>query len=64
MTSQPGKLTNTINNYTHFPISHQVNHAMKFGQVTEYNKRNIIFQKSCRKVDSETDLRPLFCFLF
>ena len=24
MTSQPGKLTNTINNYTHFPISHQV----------------------------------------
>ena len=37
------------------------NQTMKFGQLIEYNKRNIFLQKSCRKWGRETSSRPL-CF--
>ena len=36
------------------------NQTMKFGQLMEYNKRNIFLQKLCRKLDWETSPRPLF----
>ena len=38
--------------YTYCPVSHEVkatNKTMKFGQLIEYNKRNIFLKKSCRK---------------
>ena len=38
------------------------NHTMKFGQLIEYNKRNIFLQKLCRKWAKETSSRPLFTF--
>ena len=36
------------------------NQTVKFGQVMEYNNRNIFLQKSCRKWDRETSSRPPF----
>ena len=33
---------------------------MEFGQSIEYNVRNILLQKSCRKYDRETSSRTLF----
>ena len=33
---------------------------MKFSQVIEYNRRNIDFQKSCKKRGRESSFRPLF----
>ena len=38
------------------------NQAMKFGQLIEYNKRNIFHQKSSRKCGRETGSRPLLFF--
>ena len=38
------------------------NQTMKFGQLIEYNKRNIFLQKLCRKWGRETSSRPLFIF--
>ena len=38
------------------------NQTMKFGQLIEYNKRNIFLQKLCRKWGKETSSRPLFIF--
>ena len=35
---------------------------MKFGQLIEYNKRNILIQKSCRIGGTKTSPRPLFVF--
>ena len=35
---------------------------MKFGQLIEYNKRNILLQKSCREWGREASPRPLFVF--
>ena len=35
---------------------------MKFGQIIEYNSRNIFLQKSCRKWGREISSRPLFIF--
>ena len=35
------------------------NRVMKFGQVIEYNGRNVFLTKSCRKWDRETSSRPL-----
>ena len=35
---------------------------MKYGQLIEYNKRNILLQKSYRKCGIETSSRPLFVF--
>ena len=36
------------------------NQAMKFGQSTEYNKRNIFLWKSCRKCGRKTGLKALY----
>ena len=36
----------------------KINKAMKFGQLIEYNGRNIFLQKSCRKWGRETSSRP------
>ena len=36
------------------------NQAMKFGQLKEYNKRNVFLQKLCRKRGKETSFGPLF----
>ena len=38
------------------------NQTLKFGQVIEYNKRNIFLEKSCRNRGKETSSRPLFVF--
>ena len=35
---------------------------MKFGQLIEYNKKNIFLQKLCRKWGRETSSRPLLIF--
>ena len=35
---------------------------MKFGQLKEHNKRNILLQKSCRKLGREINPRPLLVF--
>ena len=35
---------------------------MKFGQLIEYNKKNIFLQKLCRKWGRKTSSRPLFIF--
>ena len=45
--------------YTYCPISHEVK-AMKFGQLIEYNMRNIFVEKSYTKCAGETIPRPLF----
>ena len=36
--------------------------TMKFGQLTEYHKRNIFLQILCRNWGKETSSRPLFIF--
>ena len=38
------------------------NQTMKFGQLIEYNKRNIFLQKLCRKWGREASSRPPFIF--
>ena len=61
MTSQPGQQTIIIHillNISRF----KDNQTMKFGQLIEYNKRNILLQKSSRKRGRETSSRPLFGF--
>ena len=47
--SQPGKQTITIHKLPNISRS-KGNQAMKFGQETEYYKRNTFLQKSCRNV--------------
>ena len=61
MTSQPGQETLTIQILPNISRS-KGNQGMKFGQVIEYNKRNIFPQISCRKWVKETSSRPLFAF--
>ena len=48
MTSQPGLQTITIHILTNISLS-KGNQTMKFGQLLEYNKRNIFIQKLCEK---------------
>ena len=60
MTSQPGK-TVTIHILPNIPKS-QDNQTMKFGELIEYNKRNMFLQKSCRARGRDTSSRPLFVF--
>ena len=38
------------------------NQKVEFGQLIEFNKRNIFLQKLCRKQGRETSSRPLFIF--
>ena len=61
MTSQPGLQTIAI---VILPIISQSkgDQTMNFGQLTEYNKINIVLQKSCRKWGKETGSRSLFIF--
>ena len=48
MTSQPGLQTIAIHIF--FNISqNKDNQTMKFGQLIEYNKRNIFLEKLCKK---------------
>ena len=48
MTSQPGLQTIAIHTLLNITPS-RCNQTMKFGQLIEYNKTNIFFQKLCRK---------------
>ena len=61
MTSQPGLQTIAIHILPNISQS-KGNQTMKFGQLIEYNKRNIFLQKLCRKWGKETSSRPLFIF--
>ena len=59
MTSQPGLQTIAIHILPNISQS-KGNQTMKFGQLIEYNKRNIFLQKLCRKWGRETSSRPLY----
>ena len=59
MTSQPGKQTITIHILLNIFRS-KGNQAIKFGQLIEYNMRNIFLEKSYTKWNGETIPRP-FC---
>ena len=48
MISQPGDQTVTIHILSNISRSKD-DHVIKFGQLIEYNKRNIFREKSCRK---------------
>ena len=61
MMSQPGLQTIAIHILPNISQS-KGNQAMKFGQLIEYNKRNIFLQKLCWKWCKETSYRPLFIF--
>ena len=60
MTSRPALQTITIQILPNISQSKE-DQTMKFGQLLEYNKRNIFLQKLCRKWGKETSSRP---FLF
>ena len=59
MTSQPGLQTIVIHMLTNISQS-KGNQNVRFGQLIEYNKRNIFLQKLCRKCGKETSSRPLY----
>ena len=61
MTSQPGLQTIAIHILPNISQS-KGNQTIKFGQLIEYNKRNIFLQELCRKWGKETSFRPLFIF--
>ena len=58
MMSQPGLQTISIHIIPNVSQS-KYNQAMKFGQLIEYNKRNIFLQKLYGKWGWETSPRPL-----
>ena len=58
MTSQPGK--QTCNTHIDNISRSKDNQAMKFGQLIEYNLRNIFLEKSYTKCVRETIPRPFF----
>ena len=60
MASQPGPSLETIviHILLNIPKSKD-NQTMKFGQLIEYNKRNIFLQKVCRKWGKKTSSKPL-----
>ena len=62
MMSQPGLQAVAIHILPNISQS-KGNQTMKFGQLIEYNERNIFHQKWCRKKGKETSSRPLFIFL-
>ena len=57
MTSQPGQQTIAIHILPSSSRS-KGNQTMKFGQLMEYNMRNIFFEKSYAKWGGETSPRP------
>ena len=59
--SQPGLQTIPIHILPNISQS-KGNQTMKFGQLIEYNKRNIFLQKLCGKSGGVTSFRPLFIF--
>ena len=61
MASQPGLQTILIHILLNI-LQSKGNQTMKFGQLVKYKKRNIFFQKLCRKGGKETSCRP-FLFL-
>ena len=58
MTSQPGQQTIAIHILPNISRS-KGNQAMKFGQLIEYNMKNIFVEKSYTKCAGETIPRPL-----
>ena len=58
MMSKPGTQTITIEILSNISSS-KGNQAMKFGQLIEYNIRNIFLEKSYTKYSGETIPRPL-----
>ena len=61
LTSQPGLQTIAIHILSNISQS-KGNQKMKFGQLIEYNKRNVFLQRLCGKWGRETSSRPLFNF--
>ena len=61
MTSQPGLQTIAVHILPNISQS-KGNQTIKFGQLIEYNKRNIFLQKLCGKWSKETSSRPLSFF--
>ena len=61
MTSQPDSQTIAIHILPDISQS-KGSQIMKFGQLIEYNMRNIFPQKLCEKWGRETSSRPLFVF--
>ena len=59
MTSQPGLQTIAIHILPNISQS-KGNQTMKFGQLIEYNKRNIFLQKLCRKWWKKASPRPVY----
>ena len=57
MTPEPGKKTIAIHTMPNISRS-KVNQTMKFGQLIEYNIRNIILEKSHTRYGEETIPRP------
>ena len=57
MTSQPGKQTIAIHILPYISRSKD-NQTVKFGQLIEYNMRNIFLEKSYTKCGGETIPRP------
>ena len=57
MTSQPGQQTIVIHVLPKISRSER-NQTMKFGQLTEYNMRNIFPEKSYTKCVGETSPKP------
>ena len=61
MASQPG-LQTLVTHMLPNILQSKDNQTMKFGQLIEYNKRNIFVQILCIKWGRETSSRPLFIF--
>ena len=62
MTSQPGLQTVVIHILPNISQS-KGNQTMKFSQLIEYNKRNMLLQKLWRKWAKETSSIPLSFFI-
>ena len=61
MTSQPDLQTVAVHILPNISQS-KGSQKIKFGQLIEYNKRNILRQKLCGKWGRETSSRSLFIF--
>ena len=57
MTWQPGKQTIAVHILPNISRSKD-NHTKKFGQLIEYNIRNVFLEKLCTKCGGETSTRP------
>ena len=62
MTSQPGKQTIVIHVLPNI-LRNKGNQAMKFGQLREYNMKNIFLVKPYTKCSGETSPRPFSEYL-